>query len=93
MGFESLTLQEVINKMKKLRQKYKIEKDKSKKSGNGRVKKWKFFDMMDHVMAKDPNVVPIHLHDSSAENEKIDAGNTFSTHSKLHLRTLLSGQL
>ena len=33
--------------MKKLRQKYKQEKDKTKKSGNGASKKWKFFDELD----------------------------------------------
>ena len=35
------TVKEVINKMKELRQKYKMEKDKSRKSGNdaGETKK------------------------------------------------------
>lgn len=74
-GFQSLTLQEVINKMKKLRQKYKTEKDKTRKSGNGRPKKWNCFDMMDCVMGNNPNVMPINLHDSTAENDKMDAGN------------------
>ena len=33
------TVKEVINKMKELRQKYKMEKDKSRKCGNGTAKK------------------------------------------------------
>jgi hypothetical protein len=36
---------DVINKMKKLRQKYKVEKDRSSKSGRGRRKPWKIFSI------------------------------------------------
>jgi hypothetical protein len=36
MGF---TLKEIINKMKKLRQKYKQEKDKTRQTGNSAGKK------------------------------------------------------
>ncbi|KAK2566237.1 hypothetical protein P5673_009708 [Acropora cervicornis] len=35
------TVKEVINKMNELRQKYKMEKEKSRKSGNGTAKKKK----------------------------------------------------
>ena len=38
MGNE-FTVKEVINEMKELRQKYKMEKDESRKSGNGTAKK------------------------------------------------------
>ena len=42
------TVKEVINKMKKLREKYKMEKEKSRKSGNGIAKKqWKYFRKID----------------------------------------------
>ena len=47
------TVKEVINKKKELRQKYKMEKDKSRKSGNGTAKKtkkkkqWKYFSKID----------------------------------------------
>ena len=44
------TVKEVINKMKVLKQKYKMEKDKSRKSGNGTAKKkkqWRCFSKID----------------------------------------------
>ena len=42
------TVKEVINKMKKLREKYRMEKEKSRKSGNGTAKKqWKYFRKID----------------------------------------------
>ena len=49
------TVKEAINKMKELRQKYKMEKDKIRKSGNGTAKKktkqsktqWKYFSKID----------------------------------------------
>ena len=42
------TVKEVINKMKKLRQKYKMKKEKSGKSGNGTAKKQrKYFRKID----------------------------------------------
>ena len=36
-------VEDIVNKMKKLRQKYKTEKDKAKRSGTGKGKAWKFF--------------------------------------------------
>lgn len=41
-----MTLKEIINKIKKLKQKYKSEKDKAKKSENGRKKPWKYFQQL-----------------------------------------------
>ena len=38
-NFRSYTVQDLVNKMKKLRQKFKEEKDKSSRSGTGKVKK------------------------------------------------------
>ena len=38
-NFKSYTVQDLVNKMKKLRQKYKQEKDKSSRSGTGKRKK------------------------------------------------------
>ena len=35
-GYKDVTLEQIVNKMKKLRQKYKTEKDKTRKSGNGK---------------------------------------------------------
>jgi hypothetical protein len=40
MGFMGFTLKEIINKMKKLRQKCKQEKDKTRKTGNSAGKKY-----------------------------------------------------
>jgi len=37
-----LGVQEIINKLKKLRQKYKTVKDNKKKSGNSKGREWKF---------------------------------------------------
>lgn len=39
INFKSYTVQDLVNKMKKLRQKYKQEKDKSSRSGNRQKKK------------------------------------------------------
>ena len=50
-GFEGFSVKEVINKMKKLRQKYKKEKDKGRKSGNGSSRQWKFFSRMDNILS------------------------------------------
>lgn len=58
--------------MKKLRQKYKSEKDKMKKSGNGRSTKWLFFDQMDRFLSQRHNVTPVALVDTMAESEKMD---------------------
>ena len=54
--------------MKKLRQKYKSEKDKQRKSGNGSVKKeWKYFSKMDIILSHRHNVTPPSVIDSSVE--------------------------
>ena len=37
-GYKDLTLEQIVNKMKKMRQKYKTEKDKTRKSGNTLIK-------------------------------------------------------
>ena len=58
--------------MKKLRQKYKTEKDKTKKSGNGRSNKWLFFEQMDRFLSQRHNVTPVALVDTMAESEKMD---------------------
>jgi Asp-tRNA(Asn)/Glu-tRNA(Gln) amidotransferase A subunit family amidase len=67
-GFKQFGLKELINKIKKLRQKYKVEKDKKKRSGNARQKTWKFFDSMDRVLATRHNVNPPTIADTMAEN-------------------------
>lgn len=52
------TVKEVINKMKKLRQKYKMEKDKSRKSGNGTAKKqWKYFSKIESIIMSEKHIV------------------------------------
>ena len=50
-NFKSYTVQDLVNKMKKkLRQKYKQEKDKSSRSGTGKRKKWKLFEIIDRTL-------------------------------------------
>ncbi|CAB4036599.1 Hypothetical predicted protein, partial [Paramuricea clavata] len=66
-GYEDMTLKEIINKIKKLKQKYESEKDKAKKSGNGRKKPWKYFQQLDRFLSQRHNVVPAALLDSMAE--------------------------
>ena len=46
-GCKDLTLEQIVNKMKKLGQKYKTEKDKTRKTGNRKKKKWKYFDQIE----------------------------------------------
>ena len=58
--------------MKKMRQKYKSEKDKTKKSGNGRSKKWAFFEQMDRFLSQRHDVTPVALVDTMAKSEKMD---------------------
>ena len=67
-GF-TFELEDIINKMKKLRQKYKVEKDKAKRSGRGRSKGWKFFSKMDEVLAHKPNTHPPISIDSSSNKQ------------------------
>ena len=71
-GYADFTLKEVVNKMKKMRQKYKSEKDKTKKSGNGRSKKWAFFEQMDRFLSQRHDVTPVALVDTMAKSEKMD---------------------
>ena len=59
-------VQDIINKMKKLRQKYKTDKDKTTKSGTGRKKPWKFFQKMDEILVHRPTTRPPTCLDSSA---------------------------
>ena len=70
--FADFTLKEVVNKMKKMRQKYKSEKDKTKKSGNGRSKKWAFFEQIDRFLSQRHDVTPVALVDTMAKSEKMD---------------------
>ena len=58
--------------MKEMRRKYKFEKDKRKKSGNGRSKKWAFFEQMDRFLSQKHNVTPIALVDTMEEFENMD---------------------
>ena len=67
-NFKNFTVQDLMNKMKKLRQKYKQEKDKSRRSGTGRRKKWKFFEIMDRTLCNKPQVKPPLVIDSSASS-------------------------
>ena len=62
------TVKEVINKMKKLRQKFKMEKDKSRKSGNGTAKKqWNYFSKIDNIMSEKHIVNPPSIVDTMAD--------------------------
>ena len=67
-NFKTYTVQDLVNKMKKLRQKYKQEKDKSSRSGTGKRKKWKFFDIIDRTLSDKPQVKPPLVIDSSASS-------------------------
>ena len=57
-------MKEVVNKMKKLRQKYKSEKDNARKSGNNRKKPWKYFEQLDRFLSQKHNVTPAALLDT-----------------------------
>ena len=58
--------------MKKLRQKYKTEKDNARKSGNNRKKPWKYFEQMHSFLSHKHNVTPAALIDTMAVCEKDD---------------------
>ena len=77
-GIAEYTLKEVINKIKKLRLKYKCEKDKTRKSGNGAGKKWKYFDAMDRFLAQRPSVTPLAVNDTFALNEDASSSTTMT---------------
>ena len=49
-NFKSYIVQDLVNKMKKLRQKYRQEKDRSNRSGTGKRKKWKLFEIIDRTL-------------------------------------------
>ena len=68
-GYKGFTLKELINKIKKLRQKYKQQKDKSRQTGNGASKKWKYFDEIDVFLSKRHNVNPPAVVDTMAETD------------------------
>ena len=54
--------------MKKLRQKYNMEKDKSRKSGNGTAKKqWKYFSKIDSILSEKHIVNPPSIVDTMAD--------------------------
>jgi len=76
-GFNGFSLKELVNKIKKLRQKYKAEKDKRKRTGTARQKQWKHFDELDGILSQRHNVNPPFVIDSMSEinNENPDAGN------------------
>ena len=56
------------NKMKKLRQKYKMEKENSRKSGNGTAKKkqWKYSSKIDNITSEKHIVNPLSIMDTAA---------------------------
>ena len=49
-NFKSYIVQDLVNKMKKLQQKYRQEKDKSSRSGTGKRKKLKLFEIIDRTL-------------------------------------------
>jgi len=82
-------LKAIINKIRKLHQKYKEEKTKTSKSGRARGQKWKFFDKMDCILGHRANISPPWVLDSSvdqteegegdmlvSENREVDNGNS-----------------
>lgn len=75
-NFRNYTVQDLVNKMKKLHQKYKQEKDKSNRSGTGKRKKWRFFDIMDTTMSDKPPVKPSLIIDSSTPSTSELSGTT-----------------
>ena len=59
-GFTEFTSKEIVNKMNKLRQKYKLVKDKARKTGgNENRKKWKFCDQMNRFLSHRQNITPL----------------------------------
>ena len=63
----------IINKLKKLRVKYKTEKGKLKKSGTSRPKKgWKFFEKMDAIYKENPSIQPPYVIDNSKKSGESD---------------------
>ena len=70
----------IINKLKKLRVKYKTEKGKLKKSGTSRPKKrWKFFEKMDAIYKENPSIQPPYVIDSSKKSGESDLSDEETT--------------
>ena len=69
-GCKDLTLEQIVNKMKKLRQKYKTEKDKTRKTGNSKKMKWKYFDTIHNLMSQKHNVTPVAIVDTVDQSDK-----------------------
>lgn len=69
-GFNDYYLSNIINKMKKLRQKYKVESDKKKRTGRSRGKTWKFFDSLHEILGHRPNVQPSFILDTAKVQAK-----------------------
>ncbi len=67
-GFTDYTVDNVVNKMKKLRQRFKKEADKLRKSGAGRGKPWKFYKRLDEIIGHRPNIQPDFSIDTSADS-------------------------
>ena len=82
-GFTEYSLMNIINKMKKLRQRFKKEADKRRKSGSGRGKLWKFYRTVDDIIGHRPNIQPIFSIDTSTpydeeKNDKKTSGSTIT---------------
>ena len=65
----------IINKLKKLRVKYKTEKGKLKKMGQG----WKFFEKMDAIYKENPSIQPPYVVDSSKKSGESDLSDEETT--------------
>ena len=64
-----------MNKVKKLKQRFKKEADKKNKTGNGRGKPWKFFTQLDEIIGHRPNVTPqfcIDTFATAAEQDELE---------------------
>ena len=70
----------IINKLKKLRVKYKTEKGKLKKSGTSRPKKeWKFFEKTDAIYNENPSIQLPCVIDSSKKSGESDLSDQETT--------------
>lgn len=70
----------VINKLKKLRVKYKTDKAKLKKSGTSRPRKeWKFFEKMDAIYKENLSIQPPYVVDSSKKSGESDLSDEETT--------------
>ncbi|XP_045107560.1 trihelix transcription factor ASIL2-like [Portunus trituberculatus] len=52
------------NKMRSLKKRYKLIKDKASKTGQGAMRPWQFFNAMDDLLSGDPTIRPIALKSS-----------------------------